>query len=365
MVKTQSDSNTSIMEQLLASAPQKLVSLSRNQEVLGEVVAITQKEVVLDLNSKSEGIIPKKEFGGQISDLKIGQKIKAYVLEVENESGQTVLSLNPTQLKASRKRRGGTSYDNFIQAQKQNRELTGVIVEANKGGLIVEVSGQMGFLPNSQVGFDLLSKISKDSSDLIGQSIKLNVIEIDEENNRLIFSQRTKLSDDYKKQLEEFKNKEQVTGKIVAILPFGLVVNVEGLEGLVFINDVAWEKMDDLNTNFKVGQEIEAKVTGIDLELGRINLSIKHLSKDPFGEISKKFQPDDVVKGEVTSVTDVGVVMKLEGGVEGFLPISKMPAGQSYSTGNTISLLVDSVDLQRRRINLAPVITSTEGLIYK
>ena len=347
------------------SARSKL-SLYRNQAVEGEIIAITQKEVILDLNAKSEGVIAKKDLSeDQIANLKIGQKLKAFVSEVENENGQTILSFRLTQPKSFNKRRGGISYDNFTLAQKQSRELSGYVVEVNKGGLIVDVSGITGFLPNSQVGFDLLSKISKDSSDLIGQSIKLSVIEIDEVNNRLIFSQRTKLSEDLKNKLAAFKGKDKVSGKIVAILPFGLVVDIEGLEGLVFISDVSWEKVEDLNVNFKIGQEIEAKVTGIDLELGRINLSVKHLSQDPFEEISKKFQPDDPVKGEVTSVTDAGVIIKLEEELEGFLPSSKVPPGKSYQIGSEVNLLVDNVDLQRRRVNLAPMITTTEGLIYK
>lgn len=354
------------MEQLLASAPKKLVKVFRNLEIEGEVVSITQNEVILDFNSKSEGVIPKKEFPQeQANNLKVGQKVKAFVAEIENESGQTSLSLHPTVAKLSRRRRGGVSYESFIQAQNQKRELSGSVVELNKGGLIVDVSGQMGFLPNSQVGFDLLSKIGKDTSDLIGQNIRLNVIEVDEGNNRLIFSQRTKLSEDILKKLEIFKNGQKVSGKIVAILPFGLVLDIEGSEGLVFISDVAWEKIEDLNTRFSVGQEIDALVLGTDLELGRINLSLKQLSKDPFGENSKKFQADDLVKGEVTAVTDAGVSVKLAEGVEGFLPSSKVPPGKSYELGSEVSLLVDNVDLQRRKVNLAPMVTSTEGLIYK
>lgn len=353
------------MEQLLASAPKKLVKVFRNLEVEGEIVSITQNEVIVDFNSKSEGVIAKKEFPqDQLNNLKVGQKVKAYVAEVENDSGQTILSLHPTVAKLSR-RRGRISYDSFIQAQKQNRVLSGSVVEVNKGGLIVEVLGVTGFLPNSQVGFDLLSKLGKDLSDLIGQNISLSVIEVDEGSNRLIFSQRTKLSEDILKKLVDVKTNQKVTGKIVAILPFGLVVDIGGLEGLVFISDVAWEKIDDLNSKFSAGGEIEALVLGTDLELGRINLSIKQLSKDPFEEMAKKFQPDDLVKGEVASVTDAGVNVKLEGEVEGFLPASKVIPGKSYEVGSDVSLLVDNVDLQRRRVNLAPMVTTTEGLIYK
>lgn len=367
MVKNSSNNTSSIMEQLLAAAPQKLITLSRNQEVLGEVVSVSAKEIILDLNSKSEGVIPKKELSEeQLTSLKVGQKIKAFVVEIENENGQTILSLHPAVPKLSRRRsRGGVSYDSFIQAQKQKRELSGSVVEANKGGLIVDVGGVSGFLPNSQVGFDLLSKLGQDSANLIGQNIKLSVIEVDEGNNRLIFSQRTGLLDELKNKMTAFQNKDQVSGKIVAILPFGLVVDVEGMEGLVFISDVAWEKIDDLSLLFKIGQEVFAKVIGVDLELGRINLSIKQLSNDPFLEISKKFQSDDVVRGEVVALTDQGVLINLEDEVEGFLPASKIPPGENYQPGDKISLLVDSIDSQRRRINLVPVITTTEGLIYK
>ncbi len=365
--------NTSIMEKLLASQSTKISTLSRGQQIEGEVVAITAQEVVLYLGTKSEGIIQTRSIPKDRREaLKVGDRLKTYVQLTENESGQVVLSLEKQaplrrpEIDRGFHPRGERSIDwsRFIQAQKQTSKLQGKVSEVNKGGLIVEVDSIRGFLPNSQVGFELLSKAGQGMENLIGQNLTVTVIEIDQARNKLIFSQRGQVSDEVKVGLNNFKNDQAVTGKIVAILPFGLVVDVSGVEGLVFISDVSWEKVDDLSAIFKVGEEIEVLVTGADNELGRLNLSIKQLKEDPFSKLAEKYPADEIIKGEIASVSDAGVAVKLDG-IEGFLPASKMDPKQSYEVGKTITLLVDSVDTRKRVINLASMITSTEGLIYK
>ncbi|MCR4305473.1 MAG: S1 RNA-binding domain-containing protein, partial [Candidatus Daviesbacteria bacterium] len=126
----------------------------------------------------------------------------------------------------------------------------------------------------------------------------------------------------------------------------------------------SWDKVDDLSKLYSAGQELEVLVTGLDKELGRLNLSIKELSEDPFSQLTEKYPADEVVKGEVVSVSEAGVAVKLDG-VEGFLPVAKMDPDAQYEAGKSMSFLVDSVDAQKRRINLAPFVTSTAGLIYK
>lgn len=374
----------SIMEKLLASQTQRIVNLYRDQEIEGKVVSLSDREVILDLGTKSEGVISIREISeSQLKDLKIGSKFKAYVYMPENEYGQVVLSLHKSPLMRSDKGKGYSKggkprsgrfmdWSKFISAQNQKAKLQGTVIEVNKGGLMVEVTGTRGFLPNSQVGFELLSKSGEGMDRLIGQNLTVTVIEVDPDNNKLIFSERGQVSDEVQKKLQEFKNGQKVKGKIVAILPFGLVVNVEGSEGLVFISDVSWEKIDDLNKLYKAGDEIEVLVTGLDKELGRLNLSIKSLSEDPFAKLVDKYQADEVVKGEVISVSEAGVTIKLdevEGStlsvVEGFLPAAKMDPDTEYEAGKPITVLVDSVDTQKRRVNLAPFVTSTAGLIYK
>lgn len=354
------------MEKLLASQPQKNINLYKNQEVMGEVITKSDKEVILDLGSKSEGVLSSRELSDKLADLKVGDKLKVYVVVPENEYGQTIVSLHATVNKMSSGlgKGRGINWDKFIQAQNQKSKLSGKVLEINKGGLIVAVESSRGFLPNSQVGFELLSKAGKGLEDLVGQSLTVTVIEIDQNNNKLIFSQRGQVSPEVKKKLSSFVRGQKVTGKVIAVLPFGLVVDVEGSEGLVFIWEIDWEKVEDLSKLYQAGDEVEVLVTGLDEDLGRLNLSIKQLTEDPFAKLSEKFPADEVVKGEITQVSDAGVVVALDG-VEGFLPASKLSPDITYEIGKQMSFLVDGVDVGRRRINLAPFVTTTEGLIYK
>lgn len=362
----------SIMEKLLASQKSKKFNLFRGQQVEGQIVGKTDKEITLDLGTKSEGIILARDISkDKLADLKIGDKLTAYVWLLENESDQLILGLSPA-LSSKTPRGRRLDWSKFIRAQTQQTRLNGKVLEINKGGLIIEVDKIRGFLPNSQVGFELLSKLGG-TNELVGQNLTLTVIEVDQANNKLIFSQRGKVSDEVLQKLKGFENGQKVTGKVVAMLPFGLVLDLGGVEGLVFISDVAWEKVEDLQTGFRVGQELEAQVLGIDEQLGRVNLSIKHLTEDPFAKLSEKYPADEVVKGEIVEVSEQGVLVKLQGpsdelgtgGMEGFLPVSKMDIGKSYEVGNNITVMVDSVDKNKRRINLAPFVTSTSGLIYK
>lgn len=371
------------MEELLASQPQKLTIFHRGQEVEGEVVAISPKEIILDLGGKSEGILPARDS----KDLKVGSILKAYVVLPENENGQVVLSLSPqSKISPSHFRGHGINWTRFESAQRGKSKLQGKVLEVNKGGLIVEVEGARGFLPNSQVGFELLSK-SGAMEELIGENLTVTVIEVDGQNNKLIFSQRGQITKESQEKLKSFKAGQKEKGKIVAILPFGLVVEVNGparnasspdnatslragasvaggTEGLVFISDVSWDRLEDLSKDFKTGEELDVLVLGLDEELGRLNLSIKQLTEDPFVNLVKDYPADEVVKGEVVTVTDAGVAVKIKDNIEGFLPASKI--GQvTYEAGKEMTFLVDSVDSGRRRINLAPFVISTAGLIYK
>lgn len=361
------------MEKLLASysVRGKLLNVSRGEKVTGELVAKSEKELVLDIGAKAEGVLPVKDLSKeQEENLKVGDKIEAFVVMPENESGQITLSLYQS---TGSPKGGRTEWSKFQNAQNKKSKLQGKVLEINKGGLIVEAGGTRGFLPNSQVGFELLSNLKRGLESLIGQNINVTVSEIDPNNNRLIFSQRGQVSEEAVGKIRKFKAGEKTKGKIVAVLPFGLVVNVDpsgglgtaGVEGLVFISDVSWEKIDDLAAKFEPGQEVEAQVLGIDLELGRVNLSMKHLVEDPFAKIAQNYPVDEVVKGEITGVTEAGVAAKLSDGVEGFMAAAKMDPDTKYEVGQSLSFLVDSVDSSKRRINLAPFVTSTAGLIYK
>lgn len=345
----------------------KTLKLERNQEIEGEIIQITNSDVILDLGSKAEGVLSKKDFSDeQTANLKVGDKVRAYVVRSENESGQVVLELHKTTLSRGK---GNPRLDKFIAAKNSNQVLKGKGIEVNRGGLVVEIDKIRGFLPSSLVSLSQAANLE----DLVDKDIQVTVVEVDPGQNRLILSQKANVSEEVKVKLSKLKPGDKVQGEVVAVLSFGVVVKLEdgmsearanALEGLIHVSEVSWEKVEDPALLYKVGDKVEAQIINVDVNGGKVNLSVKQLLSDPFEEIAEKYQSDDIIKATVTKVTGQGIFLDVEG-VEGFIPSSKVEADQSYEIGKSLSCLVDSVDTQKRRLNLAPFITSTKDLIYK
>ena len=356
---------TLTMADLLAKQDSKPVTnlkLERNQEIEGEIILIGSSEIILDLGSKSEGVLSVKDFSDeQLINLNVGDKIKAFVMRTENESGQVVLAMNKAVQTSGR---GGhqKNWDRFITAKNRAQIFKGKALELNKGGLIVEVEGVRGFLPSSQVTLSQASKIDE----LVGNDLQVSVIEVDPGQNRLIFTQKAAVSEETKKLLSTVKPGDKLSGKVAAILPFGVFVSLDsGLEALAHISELSWDKVEDPGTLFKAGQEVTGVVTSVDLITGRVNFSLKQATVDPFTESAKDFQPEDVVSGTVVKVSPIGVSLELDGGIEGLIHASKMESDMDYPIGKKVTCLVDTIDTQKRRINLVPFVTSTKDLIYK
>lgn len=350
------------MADLLAKQDNKqetTLKLERGQEVEGDVVLITSSEVVLDLGGKSEGVLSFKEFPeDQQEKLKVGDKVKAYVVRAENESGQVVLELYKT---STSKKGSNPRLDKFIAAKNRNQVLIGKGMEVNRGGLVVEVDRTRGFLPSSLVSLSQAANLE----DLIDKEIQVTVVEVDPSQNRLILAQKTSVSEETKEKVSKIKAGEKLEGEISGVLSFGVIVKFEdGVEGLAHVSELSWDKVEDPSTLFKVGDKVSAQVISTDPALGRVNLSLKQLASDPFKEKAKDFHSDDIVKATVTKVTSQGIMLDVEG-LEGFIPSAKLEADETYEIGKSFNCLVDSVDEQKRRINLAPFITSTKDLIYK
>lgn len=347
------------MADLLAKQDLKKLSISRGQELVGQVVAITESEVTFDLGTKSEGVLTKKDLSGeQIKSLKIGDKLPVFVTLVENEAGQVLLSLK----KATPRGIQNPKWDKFLSASKEGKTFTGKGVEVNKGGLIVEVGEVRGFLPASQVSLSQASALE----DLIGKDVTVTVIEIDPSQNRLIFSQKANVSEEVKEKLGKIKLGDKVNGKVAAVLPFGIFVTLpDGVEGLVHVSEISWEKVEDPGKLFKVGDNVSTQVISVDSNTNRVNLSIKQTKTDPFLEIANKYKKDDVVKGIVSKVSNIGVFVTLGDNLEGLIHTSKIEQGTIYEVGQKVTALVDNIDPVKRRIALVPFITTTKGLIYK
>lgn len=343
------------MEQLYAALSQKTLKVERGQEVQGKVISNDSREIILDLGIKSEGSLPARELSKeQLESLKIGDSITAYVLDPENEAGQTALTLT----KVVREQKGSfkisPAWFKLTQSKQSISPVSGKVIDVNKGGFIVEVLGIRGFLPSSQIGQNIS----------LGMDLQLLITEVDQQNNNLILAQKKAKEEELNNKIIQYKIGQALKLKISQIYPFGLLFDIDGVLGLLPISEVSWQKVEDLSKLYKIGQEIEVVIMGIDQKFSRLNLSVKRSQKDPFEELAKKFNPDDVVKGKVESVLPLGVVVKLEEGVEGFIPTNSL-GGNSYGVGKEESFLVDSVDLQKRRILLTPLVKTTKDLIYR
>lgn len=347
------------MADLLAKQTSQVKGVQRGEIIEGKVVAFIGGEIIVDLGTKAEGVFQKKDLSpDQAKSIKVGDKITATVIHPENQSGQVVLGLE----RAANSKPGTEKFTKFQRAIASKQVFKGKALESNKGGLVVEVDGVRGFLPTSQVSLSQAANIE----DMIGKELDLIVLEVEPNQNRLIFTHKTTLSEESKTKLSSLKAKDKVKGQVAAVLPFGVFVSLEnGIEGLAHISELSWEKVEDPNTLYKIGDEVEAVILSVDEQSGRANLSIKQLAADPFTDKIKDIQVEDVIKGKVTKITQNGVNVLLKESIDAIVPSAKLAGDEGYAEGEEYSFLVDSVDNYKRRINLAPFITSTKDLIYR
>lgn len=349
------------MADLLANNNFKIFSPKKDSIVEGVVKSKNDKSVVIDIGAKTEGIIVGKEFTEAeefIKDLEVGQKVEVLVVNPDNNKGQVLLSIK----NAANKQK----WDFFSDALEKDEILEAKGVETNKGGLIVVINGVRGFVPSSQFGKKYLGNLDK----LKGETLNVKVIEVDKDKNRLIFSEKFVSEAKELAQREEalgsVKVDETYEGVVSGLMPFGLFVTVEvpindkgdvGLvEGLVHISEISWEKVTHPANYHKLGDRIKVKVMGIDENSGKLNLSIKQLSEDPWSKVEEKYPIGSVISGIVSRVEQFGVFVNIEPGVDGLIHNSKMTGEEkSLTKGEKISVSVENIDKENKRMSLSLV----------
>lgn len=352
------------MDELLAQAEKKLKVPQKGSIIEGVITDITKKMVVVDIGGKTEGVVLEKEFElakDFIEDLAVGDTVSVYIISSENDKGQTLLSLKKAAM--------DKKWDMFINALENNLNVNVKGVELNKGGMIVVCYGIRGFVPSSQFGKIHLGKLHE----LINKKFDVKVIEVDREKNRLIFSERHVSEQNIIEQrdaaLNTIKVDDALEGVVSGIMPFGLFitveVNVDGekrgqVEGLVHISEMSWMKVEDPNKLFKTGDKVNVKVLGIDQAAGKLNLSIKQLTDDPWNTISdsERYPVGSTVTGKVSRIESFGVFVNFEAGVDGLIHISKVVSLDEYKIGDKVTVNVESIEPDKRRMSLSPVLTT-------
>jgi ribosomal protein S1 len=352
------------MEDLLKETGYTIKAPKPGEVLTGMITDISKKMVLVDIGAKTEGMVVDKEFQAAkdfVGDLAVGDEVSVYVLSPENERGQILLSLK----RALIDRR----WEQFAEYMETGEAVDVEGLEVNKGGMIVMASGIRGFVPSSQFGSEYLGQMEK----LLDTTFKVKVIEVNKEKNRLIFSERhVSEAEAIAKKTEALKYVDPgavYEGVVSGIMPFGAFVGVEvplgderkgetgKVEGLVHISEISWEKVNDPNDYFKLGDHIKVKVLGIDESAGKLNLSVKQLSDDPWTKVVHNYPQGAKVTGKVTRTAPFGIFVTLEPGVDGLIHISKIPTGQELRVGEKVEVFVESVDQESRRMSLGIVLT--------
>jgi small subunit ribosomal protein S1 len=350
MAKTETAPTT--MAELVELMGDKLIPFSQGDVVEVAVLSTSKDNIMVDVAGLATGIIPEKEFSTANTRVQPGDTVQAYVLAAENDNGYVILSLK----RAERER-----IWNMLEQRNNEGEIINVrIVQANKGGLVAEYNNMQGFIPVSQlsaknyprVGGDKL-KIRKKLSELIGQDLPVKIISYDKRAKKIIFSEKAVVDGDLEEKAQKFEIGQRITGKITGIVDFGLFIDIGEIEGLVHISQVSWQRINNLRDHFQVGDEVEAEVVNIDS--GRVSLSIKKLLPDPWQSEVKKLAVGGQVEGLVTQVTPYGAFIKMSDTLEGLFHVSQMGSKkpeEAVQEGKTYTFETISIEPELRKISL-------------
>ena len=342
-------------EEMAALYDNSVSSFKEGELLTGTVVRIDRDEVLLDIASKSEGVIPVRELTirkeiDPSEVVSVGDKIEALVLQKEDKDGRTVLSKRRAEYE-----RAWISVEEKFNA---GQNVEGEVIEVVKGGLILDI-GLRGFLPASLVD---LRRV-KDLDTYLGDTIEARVIEMDRNRNNVVLSRRVVLEEGRKQERAEVLGKltqgMRLKGVVSSIVDFGAFVDLGGIDGLVHISELSWSHINHPSEVVSVGQEVEVEVLEVDMSRERISLGLKQTTEDPWRALVQSYPVDSVIEGKVTKLVPFGIFVELGDDIEGLVHISEMATkhveipSQVCTVGDTVQVKVMEIDMERRRISLS------------
>ena len=352
------------MAELLAEQDTEIKSFKHGDVVEGIVVRIDKDEILVDIGAKSEGVVSNRELYGRHPgdaqpQLNVGDTVLVYVLQPESQEGHVVLSLR----RAGLERKWRAMQEQF----EAGAIIEAPVIDHNKGGLIVDC-GIRGFVPISQiVDFprrpqndqprDAAQEIAEKLQPFVGRRLRLKILEVNRKANRLILSEKVALYEERREKRDELFSSlqvgQKVTGTVRSIAPFGVFVDLGGIDGLVHKSELSWNKVNNPEAGYRVGEEVEAEVIDINHERGRISLSIRRLQPDPWHSTVADFKIGDVIDGTVTKLVNFGAFVRVRDGLEGLIHISELShqrvahPGDVVHEGQELKLKIISLDSER------------------
>ena len=327
-----------------------LVDISEHQLIKGRVVGMNDRDVLIDIGFKSEGIIDRSEFTEE-SLPSIGDQVEVYLEYLEDSSGNTILSKEKADFML-RWRSLNKAYDN-------EEIITGKIIRRIKGGMIVDLGTVQAFLPGSQLDVRPIT----DFDIYVDKDIDLRIVKLNEARKNIVVSHKLILEESLIEQREALFQEIEIgsimEGRVKNITDFGVFVDLGGIDGLLHITDLSWGRVNHPSEIIELNDEITVKVIEYDAERKRVSLGLKQLTPHPWEEVEIKYPIGTTVKGTVVSLTNYGAFIEIESGVEGLIHVSEISwtrhiknPSEEYSMGDIIDAKVISIDVEERKISL-------------
>lgn len=348
------------MKEIVARLGSNLVPVRPGELFEVKILQILKNKILVDVGGFALGIIPEQEFSPEMTEFKVGEKILAYVLTLENDDGYVILSLK----RADKERIAKMLAEKYEKSEVLPVKTT----SANKGGLLCQFGEFEGFLPVSQLATSHYPKVASGDREeifnrlksLVGQTFQVKILNFEPNTGKLIFSEKAAGDIILQEKIKKLKIGTKLSGEITGIVNFGLFVKVdlpEGqeMEGLVHISEASWDHIDDLTKKFIVGQKISAEV--ISTENNRLSLSIKRLLPDPWIREAENFRVGQVIEGKVTKITPFGAFAKV-GPLDGLVHISELGANivdpkEVVEEGKSYQFRIISIEPELHKLSLS------------
>jgi len=337
-------------DEMEAYFSQSLEQFKEGQIINGRVIKISKGLVTVDVGFKSEGLVHLSEFSEGGRNLAVGDEVEVYLERVEDNDGNVVLSKE----KANKIK----VWDELVKTYEEDQTIEGVVVAKAKGGLTVDI-GLKAFLPGSQIDLRPMRNLER----LIGERFKMKIIKMNKKRGNIVLSRRILLEEQRKQlregTLEQMKEGNLIEGIVKNITEYGVFIDLGGIDGLLHITDMSWGRVNHPSEMFSIGDKVKVMVLKFDKEKERVSLGLKQISPDPWVDVENKFPVNSHIKGRVVSITDYGVFIELEKGIEGLVHISEMSwsrhvkhPSKMVSIGDEVEAVVLTLDKDRKRISL-------------
>ena len=327
-----------------------LVDISEHQLIKGRVVGMNERDVLIDIGFKSEGIIDRSEFTDE-SLPAIGDQVEVYLEYLEDSSGNTILSKEKADFMLR--------WQNLREAYDNEEVITGKIIRRIKGGMIVDLGVVQAFLPGSQLDVRPIT----DFDLYLDKEIDLRIVKLNEARKNIVVSHKLIIEESLLEQREALFQEIEIgsimDGRVKNITDFGVFVDLGGIDGLLHITDISWGRVNHPSEMIALNDEITVKVIEYDAERKRVSLGLKQLTPHPWDEVEIKYPIGVIVEGTVVSLTNYGAFIEIEPGVEGLIHVSEISwtrhiknPSEEYLMGDKIDAKVISIDSEERKISL-------------